>query len=94
MSFVMKNKHTAQLFSCELINIYELSYIGVKAWETREEAESEWEAFLLVHDIQPSSDWELLELTEHQMKMCNVKLANNPRRRVYMSEQGTLETRE
>lgn len=93
MPFVIKNKLTAQLFSCELINIYSIKYIGVKNWEFREEAEREMDAFLQMHGVEAVSDWELFELNEHQMKMCNVKLGNNAKKRVYITELGTLETK-
>ena len=38
--------------------------------------------------------WEVFDLEEeHTLKMCNVKLANNPAKRLYMREDGRLETR-
>lgn len=93
MPFVLKNKKDAQLFSCKLINIYEFEYYGVKQWDFYDDAEAEIEALLQKNDAGQTKDWEIVELEEHQMKMCNVKLNNNANRRVYLTDEGALEVR-
>lgn len=93
MPYVVKHKTTNQIFSCRLVNIYDFEYYGIKSWESREEAEAEMASFLLLHGVEPVSDWELFEVEEHLLKMFNVKLNNNAGRRVYLNEQGKAESR-
>jgi hypothetical protein len=93
MPFVIKHKQTNQIFSCKLINIYDLEYYGIKSWEDPEQAERELAPFLQKQGVDRPDDWELFEAPEMLMKMFNVKLNNNALRRVYINEQGKAEAR-
>ncbi|MFE5317504.1 hypothetical protein ACFQ88_02230 [Paenibacillus sp. NPDC056579] len=77
MPFVLKHKQTSQLYTCNLINVYRLPYYGTKFWDFEDDAATSYIPFLESKG-QPVDEWELLELSENQLKLCNVKLKNDP----------------
>jgi hypothetical protein len=79
LPYVLKHKETSRLFTCNMINGYRLPYYGTKNWEYEEDAVAGRAEFLQTQDELDLEAWELLELTENQLKMCNVKLKNDPR---------------
>lgn len=87
MPFVLRNKENQLVASAMLINIYKFEYWGAKVWEERAEAEAETAGFLEANELGEPSAWELVEVEESKVKMINVKLNNDPRRRVTMDEQ-------
>jgi hypothetical protein len=87
MPYVLKNKKTSEIFACTLINIYDFPYHGVKFWEYEDEAEAEYQMFLQQKEAS-LQDWELIEVEEHQLKMFNVKLKNNPQLRLFLNDEG------
>lgn len=93
MPYVLKHRETSELFACTLINAYDLPYHGVKFWLEREAAERERASFLSEQGVGLPSQWEVAELDENQLKMGNVKLNNNPARRVFLTEEGRIAAR-
>ena len=91
MPYALKNKETSELFSCALENIYGIPYHGVKLWEDREAAEADAPSFLVERGACDPWRWEVVGLDEHQAKLCNVKLNNNPNRRVFLTEEGRID---
>lgn len=85
MPFVLKHAATGTLLASVQRNGYELSYYGVLLWEESPSSAQMSEA-LAEAGISPDDeagrlqDWEPLELAEHEAKMANVKLRNDPRR--------------
>ncbi|SFL81307.1 hypothetical protein SAMN03159341_11068 [Paenibacillus sp. 1_12] len=79
MPYVIKHAITSKLYTCMLVNGYRLPYYGTKFWDDEEAALHEYQDFLDKQNITEPSSWELLELTENQLKMCNVKLKNDSR---------------
>jgi hypothetical protein len=92
MPFVLKHKETAEIFTCELINIYDFKYHGVKVWNLSNVAEAEYASFILEQGLDELWNWELLELEENQVKIGNVKLNNNAARRLFLTPEGKLQT--
>jgi len=92
MPYALKNKKTSELFSCMLRNIYDLPYHGVKLWDDRDMAEAEAAVFLAERGVGDPAEWEIASLDERQAKLCNVKLGNNPKKRVYLREDGGIDT--
>jgi len=86
MPFVIRHKRTNRIFSCMLTNIYDFEYYGVKSWDSREEAEADFASFLLLHGVEPASDWEPAEVDERLLKLFNVKLNNDPEKRVFLMD--------
>ena len=94
MYYVLKHKETGEIFSCSQKNIYDFIYHGVKSWEDEDTAASEMASVLAEKGYDEPEQWEVFDLEEeHTLKMCNVKLANNPAKRLYMREDGRLEAR-
>ena len=90
MPYALKNRKTSELFSCTLLNVYDLPYHGVKLWGDRETAEAEAPAILEANGVEEPSEWEIVSLGEHQAKLCNVKLNNDPKKRVYLTDDGGI----
>jgi hypothetical protein len=78
MPYVLQNKNTDQLFTCTLVNHYGLVYYGVKYWSEQAEADEHSQDFLLAIKGAVPEDWHIIELEEGEMKLCNVKLKNDP----------------
>jgi hypothetical protein len=91
--FVIKAQETSELFTCTLINIYDFEYHGVKTWGSEAEAKAEFASFLLQKGVDDIWRWDVIELDESQHKLCNVKLNNNPLKRLFLNEQGKVEAR-
>jgi hypothetical protein len=87
MPYVMKHAATGTLLACVQRNGYKLAYFGIVIWEQQPTQAQMLEA-LSEAAIEPDDpagrieDWESLQLTEHEMKMANVKLRNDPLRAV------------
>ncbi|MFC5467580.1 hypothetical protein ACFPPD_02550 [Cohnella suwonensis] len=88
MPYAMRHAPSGTLLAVVQRNGYKLAYYGLVLWEQRPEEAHMAEA-LAEAAIEPGdaagrlSDWEAMELTEHEAKMANVKLRNDPRRVVY-----------
>jgi hypothetical protein len=93
MPYVLKHKETGQIFSCVLKNIYDFSYHGVKAWEDSASASAELGALTAEYGYDQPWVWEVTPMEESKLKLCNVKLNNNPSRKVYLLSDGRLEAR-
>ncbi|WNR46735.1 hypothetical protein [Paenibacillus roseipurpureus] len=89
MPLVLHNTSTNQLYTCMLVNHYGLAYYGVKFWNEWEEAETGAPEFLASQSVDEPSQWQLMEIQENEMKICNVKLRNSAQWQLYWS----LETR-
>jgi hypothetical protein len=85
MPYVMKHSATGTVLACVQRNGYKLAYYGIVLWEQEPSASQMAEA-LAEAEIDPEdaigqiSAWEPLKLTDHEMKMANVKLRNDPSR--------------
>ncbi len=88
MPFILKHRESDEVFTTTLKNIYNLYYYGTKYWDDGEEAEQERESFLDEMNAANKHDWELIEVDERLLKLCNVKLANNPSLKLLLDEQG------
>lgn len=90
MPYVLKHKETGEIFSCSLTNIYDFTYHGVKAWDEQPAAE-EYGALTAGHGYNEPWLWEVEAMEESKLKLCNVKLNNNPSRRIFLQPDGRLE---
>jgi hypothetical protein len=87
LPYVLKHFVTSQLYTCSLINGYRLAYYGTKNWDQESSAISEYKQFLQAQGVSDIDSWGLLELTENQLKMCNVKVKNDPRYSLHWDEE-------
>ncbi|MFC0215065.1 hypothetical protein ACFFK0_21960 [Paenibacillus chartarius] len=103
MPFVLKHRETAQIYTCILVNHYQLAYYGVKFWEQEEAAREEASAWLEERAVAVGvragvpaeslvsldpAEWDVVELSEPAMKMGNVKLKNDPSYRLVLDADG------
>lgn len=91
MPFVMKHAPSGTLLSYAQRNGYSLAYYGLRLWEEAptvvEMAEALAEAGIAPDDPGGElAEWEPLMLSEHEAKMANVKLRNDPKRVVAYRE--------
>jgi hypothetical protein len=93
LPFVIQNTHTLQLYTCLLVNHYQLVYYGVKYWEILDGADQQARAFLQEKGVSDIESWNVIEIEEGQMKICNVKLKNDPQNVVYWLETKKAEVR-
>ncbi len=88
MPIVLRNHKTEEIYTCTMLNIYDLPYFGAKNWESLVEAERESPSFLSAEGAANPADWTLLDVEEHQLKVFNVKLRNDPGRRLFLDADG------
>lgn len=88
MPFILKNKETLEIFTCHLINNYQIPFFGTKFWDYPHEAQQEYVTFLETHQVVNTEQWALIEVEEHLLKLFNVKLNNNPAKSLFLDENG------
>lgn len=88
MPFVARQKTTKDVLACSQINRYDFAYFGLKIWEDAEEAAAEYASLLLEQGMDDIWEWEIIELDDKQLRLGNVKLNNNPQRRLRWDEPG------
>ena len=91
MLVVLRKNETEEIASAMLINVYDLEYYGVKTWATIEEANAEKNVFLASNELGLPGDWQAIAAEDHKVKIMNVKLNNNPSRRVKFDSSGSVE---
>lgn len=85
MPYVMKHSASGTILSYVQTNGYSLAYYGIRLWDDSPEPAQMSEA-LAEAGVSPIdeggmlSEWEPCLLTEHEAKMANVKLRNDPKR--------------
>jgi len=93
MIYAVQEKASGRLLACSQINGYGLPYYGILLWESApEEAEIAEALARAAVDSAPES-WLPVELIEHQAKMANVKLRNDPGRQVFLQGDALVASR-
>ncbi|TFE24861.1 hypothetical protein [Cohnella luojiensis] len=85
MPYMMRHSPTGTLLACVQRNGYKLAYYGLLLWDEPPSSAQMAEALAGagIERADPAGqleDWLPLELTEHEAKMANVKLRNDPSR--------------
>lgn len=83
MPYILRHQATGEVAAAFLRNKYDLAYWGVRWWEVSSEAE---QAAAAAGD----SGWSVAEVTDSRLKIMNVKLNNDPNRRLFIDEQGSI----
>jgi len=86
----LKHAETGQIYTCMLVNHYELAYYGTKFWDSKEAAEEQMTLFLQEQSMQQTESWDVAEVSEQQMKVFNVKLRNDSRNRLFVGDDGSV----
>ena len=81
MPYALRQQATGELLAMQQINAYQLAYFGVVLWQERPD-EAECRRALQRAGVTDPEAWAPCELTEHEAKLANVKLRNDPSRRV------------
>lgn len=87
MPFILLHAPSSRVFTCKLVNHYDLEYYGVAFWDDRESASQQFEHMLTTHGVSNPEGWTVKEIDESVMKLCNVKLKNDPANRLYLDEE-------
>lgn len=92
MLYVLRHKETSQILSTTLRNVYDLAYHGPVFWDNRREAEQTCESYLNEQNVDHGDheNWELIEISQDQLKRCNVKLNNEQDKTLFMGENGKV----
>ncbi|WP_166244532.1 hypothetical protein [Paenibacillus turpanensis] len=90
MAFVLKHKESGQIAAAVQKNSYDLGYYGVGWWHSEEEAAEAKERFLQSAGCSDPESWLFEQVDEHKLKMFNVKLKNDPQRKVFLTEAGQI----
>jgi len=88
MPIILRHKPTSEIFTCHLINNYNIPFFGTKFWDSRSDADKEYVTFLEAHQVVQTEDWEIVKVDEHQLKLFNVKLSNNPAKSLFLNADG------
>lgn len=90
MPYVLKHKEKSQILTAMLQNNYGFAYYGAVHWSDPNEAEEHYQGVLQQLQIAEEEwdQWSLFKVDENQLKLFNVKLSNNPRKKLYMDESG------
>lgn len=87
MPIVLQHRETEQIYTCTLVNHYGLAYYGVKFWEEWEEAQATAPVIIETLSNGEPNLWQLIEMEENEMKICNVRLRNSTQYQLYWSSQ-------
>lgn len=90
MAIVLRHRITGEIACGMLRNVYEFAYYGALWWEDMEKAETLFEEALASAGYAQDSAWELLEVKEERLKLFNVKLNNDPRRKLLLQNDGSI----
>jgi hypothetical protein len=93
MPYVLQHKISEQIYTSTLVNHYGLAYYGVKFWLNQDEVDDQYLTFLQSMEGIMTEDWQIIELEEGEMKLCNVKLKNDPSLRVFWPQTRKPEVR-
>jgi hypothetical protein len=90
MPYVLKHRETSQIYTCMLVNHYELAYYGVKFWSDEAEAAAREEAaaWLAAKGVADADAWDVVRMDEATMKLGNVKLKNDPANELFLNAEG------
>jgi len=90
MPCVLRHRITGEIACGILRNSYDLEYFGAIWWEDKEAADREKADQLAQSGYEHESDWETVEVGEDRLKLLNVKLNNDRRRRIRFERDGKI----
>ncbi len=94
MVWVLQNEKTQEVWTGSLENKYGLLFHGVKFWDEREDAEREAKEFLRQQGVADQDAWRLVEVDEDRLKLYNVRLNNDVKKKLFLQPGGKFEVRE
>lgn len=90
MFYVLRHTQTGEIAACIQKNNYDLDYYGAKQWDNESVAEQEKDHFLSAIGFADPHLWETLPVNESRLKIFNVKLKNDPTRKLCLDPEGNM----
>lgn len=90
MLYVLRHTQSGEIAACIQKNNYDLDYYGAKHWDDESAAERERDDFLSMTGRDDLDLWQLLPVNEGRLKLFNVKLKNDPSRRLCLDPEGNM----
>lgn len=90
MFYVLRHTQTGEIAACIQKNNYDLDYYGTKQWDDESAAEREKDVFLSAIGRDASHLWQILPVNESRLKIFNVKLKNDPTRKLCLDPEGNI----
>lgn len=90
MFYVLRHAQTGEIAACIQKNNYDLDYYGAKQWDEDSLAEREKDIFLSAIGRDDPHLWQVLPVNENRLKIFNVKLKNDPTRKLYLDPEGNM----
>jgi hypothetical protein len=86
MPYALRNTGSGELLACPQLNGYRLPYYGIRLWNEPPDEDAIREALTEAERADSPDIWTPALLSEHMAKMANVKLRNDPGRRVRLTD--------
>jgi hypothetical protein len=90
MPIVLQHQQSGQIYTCVLVNHYQLRYYGTKYWDDEDAAATQKAAFLAAEGDLDPDQWRLLTIEEAKMKIFNVRLKNDLENQLFLDGDGQL----
>ncbi|MBP1155668.1 MULTISPECIES: hypothetical protein [unclassified Paenibacillus] len=90
MFYVLRHTQTGEIAAYIQKNNYDLDYYGAKQWDDKSMAEQEKDAFLSAIGHDDPDLWQVLPVNESRLKIFNVKLKNDPTRKLCLDPEGNM----
>lgn len=90
MAIVLRHRESGEIACAMLRNAYDFAYYGALWWEDMETAEQRYEEALASAGYELDSGWDLLEVKDERLKVFNVKLNNDARRKLLLLNDGSI----
>ncbi|MBM7563321.1 hypothetical protein [Paenibacillus sacheonensis] len=90
MPIVLRHRDSGEIACGTLKNVYDFAYYGALWWEDNETAERQASESLALAGYENDGGWDLLEVKEERLKLFNVKLNNDGRRRLQLRPDGMI----
>ena len=90
MPAVLRHRTTGEIACGMLRNVYDFAYYGALWWDDNETAERQAASALAQAGYEEDPGWDVLEIREERLKLFNVKLNNDSRRRLLLHPDGTI----
>lgn len=90
MPIVLRHRESGEIACGMLKNVYEFAYYGALWWDDNETAEQLYAEALALAGYEDDGGWDLLSVKEERLKLFNVKLNNDGRRKLLLQPDGAV----
>ncbi|QHT61633.1 hypothetical protein GXP70_17765 [Paenibacillus lycopersici] len=90
MPTVLRHRASGEIACGMLKNVYQFAYYGALWWDDNETAEREAAEALALAGYEDDGGWDALDIKEERLKLFNVKLNNDGRRKLLLQPDGSI----